>query len=135
MLKNKKLFFLCIAMIVVGFQPNNAAVDGGLGFCSGTATIGKCNSPNESNLDCLGQCPEETTCKVDQFKSGETTYWACACVDESGGPGTGLESSCCHLIVINQGGTKFWGARGGCPSCGTQGSCSVGPSGCQAVCN
>lgn len=104
-----------------------------LGPCSGTPALGKCNEPSKENLDCLGMCPTETTCRPKQFTSGQAQYWACACVDSSGGA---TESSCCHLIVYTgDNGTPAWGARGSCPQCGSQGSCVLNPAGRQAICN
>jgi hypothetical protein len=123
----------CVALLALCALPNFAAVQGELGFCSGTAQIGECSNPSENSLDCLGQCPAETTCQVNEFQSGSTTYWACACVGSGGGA---TEGSCCHLIVIlGEGNSKSWGARGPCPDCGSQGSCQLDTSGCQAVCS
>lgn len=127
-----RLIVACVAQLVLGAGLNFAAVQGELGFCSGTAAIGECSNPSENNLDCLGQCPAETTCQVNEFQSGSTTYWACAC---EGSGGSATQGSCCHLIVIQSGSSKVWGARGACPSCGSQGSCQLDTSGCQAVCS
>lgn len=128
-----KICALCIAVIFASTIPYHAAAQVGVGACSGTAAIGKCSEPDEDNLDCMGACPVKTMCQVHQFMSGQTTYWACACV----GGGSATEGPCCHLIVIQPegGGNKVWGARGNCPSCGSQGSCHLDSSGCQAVCS
>lgn len=127
-----KICALCLAVIFASTIPYHAAAQVGTGACSGTAELNKCNDPHEDHLDCMGACPVGQICELKEFQSGETTYWACACV----GGGTSTEGPCCHLIVIaQQGGGRIWGARGNCPSCGAQGSCHLDSSGCQAVCS
>lgn len=105
----------------------------GFSECAGTASIGSCNDPAPENLDCLGYCPTDSSCAPASFTSGGTTYWSCACV--GAGEGGPTEPSCCHLVVVTpSSGPPYWGARGGCASCGTTGACQVVPGGCQAEC-
>lgn len=98
-----RLIVACVALLALCAEPD-AAVQGELGFCSGTAALGECSDPNETALDCLGQCPEGTTRPIDELQSSSTTSWACACVTSgrSGTQGSCRVDTSCRQAIGSQ---------------------------------
>jgi hypothetical protein len=112
---------VCVALIGFVLSASARLAAPQVGECTSTPQFG-----GGSAIDCIGACPTPATCDkyVSTYSGG--TYEHCACTG-------GVPTSCCHLVLVHpNNGNAYFGVRGNCTSCGSQGLCMLLND--QAVC-